>query len=118
MKFSVRNYKRLRPSHSGVVCAVLACVACVCVAQTQGPVRITLDEAIQMALQHNHNLLAARTTIQQSEAAETTANMRPNPTLFTDWEYLPLGAPSRQNPDVYTGVSIGDYLKNNTEYRA
>jgi hypothetical protein len=43
-------------------------------AQTQGPVKITLDEAIQMALQHNHNMLAARTTIQQSEAEETTAN--------------------------------------------
>jgi outer membrane protein, heavy metal efflux system len=84
-------------------------------AQTKGPVRITLDEAIQMAVQHNHNLLATRTTIQQAEAEETTANLRPNPTLFTDWEYLPLGSPSRQNPDVYAGVPIGDYLKNNTE---
>ena len=37
-------------------------------AQTPGPIRITLDEAILMALQHNHNLLAARTTIQQSQA--------------------------------------------------
>src|ERR1700681_3424723 len=69
-------------------------------ALAQGPVRITLDEAIQLALQHNHNLLAARTTIQQSQAAEMTANMRPNPTLFADWEYLPLGAPSHQNPDL------------------
>ncbi len=58
--------------------------------QTQGPVRITLDEAIQMALQHNHNMLAARTTIQQSQAEEITANLRPNPSLFADWEYLPL----------------------------
>jgi cobalt-zinc-cadmium efflux system outer membrane protein len=65
--------------------------------QTQGPIRITLDEAIQLALQHNHNLLAARTAIQQSQAEETTANMRPNPTLFTDWEYLPLFSPSAQN---------------------
>src|SRR6266481_9896217 len=48
-------------------------------AQTNGPVRISLDEAIQMALQHNHNLLAARTTIQESEADEKTANVRPNP---------------------------------------
>ena len=32
----------------------------------KGPIRITLDEAIQMAIQHNHTLLAARTTIQQS----------------------------------------------------
>ena len=52
----------------------------------QGPVRISLDEAIQLALQHNHTLLAARTTILQSQAEEMTANMRPNPTLFADWE--------------------------------
>src|ERR1700674_5214948 len=69
----------------------------------QGPVRISLDEAIQLALRHNHTLLAARTTILQSQAEEMTANLRPNPTLFADWEYLPLGAPSHQNPDVYSG---------------
>jgi cobalt-zinc-cadmium efflux system outer membrane protein len=84
-------------------------------AQSTGPTSITLDEAIQMALQHNHNMLAARTTIQQSEAEETTANLRPNPTLFADWEYLPLGAPASQNPNLYPGVSTNDYLKNNTE---
>ena len=84
-------------------------------AQTPGPIRITLDEAILMALQHNHNLLAARTTIQQSQAEETTANLRPNPTLFADWEYLPLGSPSHQNPSVYPNVSTNDYLNNNTE---
>ena len=39
----------------------------------------------------------------------------PIPTLFADWEYLPLGSPAHQNPDVYTGVSTPDYLKNNTE---
>ena len=46
-----------------------------------------------MALQHNHNLLAARTTVQQNQAQEITANLRPNPNLFTDWEYLPLAHP-------------------------
>jgi outer membrane protein, heavy metal efflux system len=80
-----------------------------------GPVRITLDEAIQMALQHNHNMIAARTAIDQSLDLEVTANLRPNPSLFTDWEYLPLGSPAKQNPDLYTGVSTPDYLKNNTE---
>src|SRR5690348_6968205 len=39
-------------------------------------VRVSLDEAIQMALQHNHNLLAARSTIQQSRAEETTADRK------------------------------------------
>jgi outer membrane protein, heavy metal efflux system len=64
--------------------------------QAQGSVSITLDQAVQMAVQHNHNLLAARTTILQSQAEETTANLRPNPTLFGDWEYLPLSS-SGQN---------------------
>ena len=93
----------------------LAVMANVAFGQAQGPVRITLDEAIQMALQHNHNMLAARTMILQSQAEETTANLRPNPYLFADWEYLPLGAPSHQNPTVYPGVSTSDYLNNNTE---
>jgi len=73
--------------------------------QAQGPVRITLDEAVQMALQHNHNMLATMTTIQQAQAEETTANLRPNPALFADWEYLPLSN-SGQN---------GQYLHDSTE---
>jgi cobalt-zinc-cadmium efflux system outer membrane protein len=80
-----------------------------------GAVRITLDEAIQMAIQHNHVLSAQRTTIQQSEAEEITQGLRPNPNLFADWEYLPLGTPASQNPGLYSGVSVPDYLKNNTE---
>ncbi|HTU33065.1 MAG TPA: TolC family protein [Candidatus Acidoferrum sp.] len=63
-------------------------------AQTQGPVSITLDQAIQMALQHNHTLQAARTTIQQSQAEEITANLRPNPVLLADTQYLPFFQPS------------------------
>ncbi len=82
---------------------------------TQGPVRITLDEAIQLALQHNHNIIAARTAIDQSLALEVTANLRPNPSIFTDWEYLPLNNPAKQNPTLYPGVSTADYLHNNTE---
>jgi cobalt-zinc-cadmium efflux system outer membrane protein len=70
------------------------------------PVTVTLDQAIEMALQHNHNILAARTAIQQSEAQEITANLRPNPTFFTDWEYLPLQR---------TGQPLGDYLHDSTE---
>jgi outer membrane protein, heavy metal efflux system len=71
-----------------------------------GPVTVTLDQTIEMALRHNHNLLAARTTVQQNQAQEITANLRPNPTLFTDWEYLPL---------VHPGESILDYLHDSTE---
>jgi cobalt-zinc-cadmium efflux system outer membrane protein len=85
--------------HLGLLCCTA--VACVVLAASsafaQGPARITLDEAIQMALEHNHSLLATRTTIQQSEAEEITANLRPNPIFFTDWDYLPLFAPSAMN---------------------
>lgn len=96
--------------------AMLACaLTSSAIAQSTGPTRITLDEAIQMALQHNHNMLAIMTTIQQAEAEEVTANLRPNPTLFADWEYLPLGSPAHQNPNLYPNVSTNDYLKNNTE---
>jgi cobalt-zinc-cadmium efflux system outer membrane protein len=101
---------------NAVLAALLLCaLASPAFSQSTGPTSITLDEAIQLALQHNHNMLAARTVIEQSEAEETTANLRPNPTLFADWEYLPLGSPSKQNPDLYQGVSTNDYLKNNTE---
>jgi cobalt-zinc-cadmium efflux system outer membrane protein len=61
-----------------------------------------------MAMQHNHNLLAARTTIQQNQAEETTANLRPNPTLFGDWEYLPLFTPSAQNSAYYHDSTEAD----------
>ena len=104
---------------TGVIFARAAMLACALIrpasAQGAGPTSVTLDEAIQMALQHNHNMLAMITTIQQSQAEEITQNLRPNPALFADWEYLPLGSPSHQNSSVYSGVSTNDYLNNNTE---
>ncbi len=68
-------------------------------AQSQGSVKISLDDAIQMALQHNHSLLAARTTIQQNEAEEITANLRPNPVLLGDALFLPIFQPDQFNYD-------------------
>lgn len=90
---------------SKIQVVLLACVTFACSGEvnptfaqaTQGPVRITLDEAVQIALLHNHNLMAAQTTITQSEASEVTAYLRPNPVLFTDWDYLPLFTPSSMN---------------------
>ena len=91
-----------------VVTAMLVCVlTSASIGQGTGPTSITLDEAIQMALQHNHNLLAARTTIQQSQAEEITANLRPNPSLFADWEYLPINH-SGQNAQYLHDSTEGD----------
>ena len=64
---------------------------CLRAALAQPPVpRITLEQAIQFALAHNHALEAARSTIMQNQAQEITANLRPNPTLSWDTQFLPL----------------------------
>jgi cobalt-zinc-cadmium efflux system outer membrane protein len=76
-------------------------------AQKPGAVIVTLEDAIQMALQHNHNLLAVRTTIQQSQAEETTANLRPNPVLLGDSQFLPVFQPSQLT---------SDYLDNTAQF--
>jgi cobalt-zinc-cadmium efflux system outer membrane protein len=60
-----------------------------------------------MALEHNHGLLASRTTVQQNQAQEITANLHPNPTLFADWSYLPLYVPG--------GISFSQYLHDSTQ---
>ena len=78
---------------------VVPCLAALAFGQTmQSPVRISLDQAVQLALAHNHALLAARTTVDQSKDAEVTANLRPNPTLGVDYIGLPL-RPSQFNWD-------------------
>jgi outer membrane protein, heavy metal efflux system len=105
-----RWIRRARDRAGLIASTVLACTLAATFAfgQAQGPVRITLDEAIQMAMQHNHTLLAARTTIQESQAEETTANLRPNPALFGDWEYLPFFSPSSQNSTYYHDSTEAD----------
>ena len=91
-----------------VAAVVFGSLAPVDSALAQGPVKITLEQAIQMALRHNHTLEAARTAIQQNQAAEITANLRPNPTFFTDWEYLPLFS----HPQ---GQTLAQYIQSSTE---
>jgi len=100
------NYADLRFLRIRLVGPVMALLTIALTAYGQGPVKITLDDALQLALQHNHNLLANRTTIQQAEAEETTANLRPNPIIFGDWDYLPFFSPS---------YWAGDYLHDQTE---
>ncbi|HEX3820419.1 MAG TPA: TolC family protein [Candidatus Sulfotelmatobacter sp.] len=54
---------------------------------------ISLDQAIDLALAHNHALKATRTQIQQNEAQEVTANLRPNPTFGADSQFVPFFSP-------------------------
>src|SRR6266849_4716875 len=70
------------------------------VAPAQPPAaRIPIEEAIRLALLHNHALLAARTTILQNQAQETTANLRPNPELSWDAQFLPIFQPNKFSAD-------------------
>jgi cobalt-zinc-cadmium efflux system outer membrane protein len=77
-------------------------------AASRPAVRVTLDRAIELALQHNHSLLAARTTIDQSRAQEVTANMRPNPVLVADEQYLPVFSPSSFSGDYVDQNAVFD----------
>jgi cobalt-zinc-cadmium efflux system outer membrane protein len=72
------------------------------------PVRLTLDQAIDMALKRNHALQAARTTIQQNQAMEVTANLRPNPVLLGDAQFLPLFTPSNFTSDYLSSSAQFD----------
>jgi cobalt-zinc-cadmium efflux system outer membrane protein len=63
--------------------------------------KITIEQAMQLALDHNHALNAARTTVLQSQAQEITANLRPNPVLSGDALYFPFTEPSRYTSDDY-----------------
>lgn len=77
-------------------------------AQSPGAATISLDEAIQLALQHNHSLLAARTTIQQNQAAEITANLRPDPVLLGDSQFLPIFQPNQFSSDYIDNTAQFD----------
>src|SRR5215831_5373831 len=70
--------------------AVLVLVAMFGVAYAQAPVHITLDQAIDLAIAHNHALKATQTQIQQNQAQEITAALRPNPNLTVDSLFIPL----------------------------
>ena len=67
--------------------------------QASAAVHVSLDDAIRMALQHNHALQALRSTIQQSMAEEITANLRPNPVLGLDAQFLPIFQPDQFSAD-------------------
>jgi cobalt-zinc-cadmium efflux system outer membrane protein len=65
------------------------------------PTLLSIDEAIRLALQHNHALLAFRTTVLQNQAQEITANLRPNPVLSWDTQFIPLFQPGNFNASYF-----------------
>src|SRR5271157_3220797 len=58
-----------------------------------GATLVTIDQAIELAKRNNPTLQANRTLISQNKEQEVTANLRPNPVLTWDAQYLPLFSP-------------------------
>lgn len=79
-------------------------------ASGQNTTLISLDQAVDLALAHNHSILATRTMILQNQAQEITANLRPNPTLSADSQFIPIFSPedfSGDNLNVTQQFDIG-----------
>lgn len=70
---------------------------------------VTLEQAIEFARKNNAVLQANRTLISQNKEQEVTANLRPNPVLTWDTQYLPLFTP---------GLWSSDYINNTAQFDA
>jgi outer membrane protein, heavy metal efflux system len=83
----------------GALCVSLAVPAAVA-AQTPAPpappvARISMADAVRLAVEHNHQLRAQRLNVDISKADEITAALKPNPVLTSTNENFPLFAPSQ-----------------------
>ncbi|MBA3914217.1 MAG: TolC family protein [Acidobacteriales bacterium] len=90
----MRAEKSRLTSRCGLALAVVAfslLLASTSAAQT--PTLISLDQAIDLALAHNHALKATRTLVFQDQAQEITANLRPNPVFGADSQFIPIFTP-------------------------
>jgi outer membrane protein, heavy metal efflux system len=74
----------------------------------QNTTLVSLDQAIDLALAHNHAIKASRTMILQNEAQEITANLRPNPTLGADTQFIPIFSPQDFSGDNLNQVQQFD----------
>ncbi|HEY6274439.1 MAG TPA: TolC family protein [Terriglobales bacterium] len=69
---------------------------------------ITLDDAINLALVNNPGLRATRTEVQQNQAQEITANLRPNPTLNFDSQFIPVFEPGNFSDNTLSNIQQFD----------
>jgi cobalt-zinc-cadmium efflux system outer membrane protein len=110
VKFRARNWQLLVVLHG---LALLISLRVAAQGPAQGapqtpPARVTLDQAIDLAIQHNHSLQAARTTILQNKAQEITANLRPNPVFLVDEQYMPFFSPDAFTYDYINQSAVYD----------
>lgn len=101
--------ERLRSKFKSGSAVVVLVLALASLARAQvAPQQISLDQAIDLALAHSHNLKAARTQIGQNKAQEITAALRPNPSLNWDALYFPIFNPSDFTADTINSLSEFD----------
>jgi cobalt-zinc-cadmium efflux system outer membrane protein len=90
----------MRSRHSRIFTpAAISILLLVGTSVAQTTTRISLDQAIDLALEHNHAIKATRTLILQNQAQEITANLRPNPILGVDSQFIPIFSPQDFSAD-------------------
>src|ERR1017187_2587839 len=58
---------------------------------------LSMDDAVRLAIEHNQSLRALRLTIDESKADETTAALKPNPSLSLGADGFTLFSPQHMN---------------------
>jgi outer membrane protein, heavy metal efflux system len=69
--------------------------------------RVSMSEAVRLALERNHQLLAQRLGVDVAKADEITAALKPNPVFTSSNQYFPVFTPSQFSRD---------YLANNQAF--
>jgi len=92
-----------------VLAAALVCAIArppVAAAQTTPPpiARLTMEEAVRLAVDRNQDLRAQRLTIDMAKADETTAALRPNINFSFDASGLPVFSPSQLTGSTFKDV--------------
>ena len=93
----MRMRTAVRPS--GLV-ALLVAVSASASAQTGAPLpvpmaRVSMADAVRLALERNHQLQGQRLNVEASRADEITANLKPNPVFTSTNENFPVFSPSQ-----------------------
>src|SRR5689334_11685673 len=102
------NYSLMHPRCWFALATTLLCLLLVSASLGQTPTLISLDQAIDLALAHNHALLATRTLVFQSQAQEVTAGLRPNPVFGADSQFIPIFSPDNFSVDNLNEVQQFD----------
>lgn len=84
-----------------------AMVLCAVPGFGQAVTTLSLEQALQLAVGHNHSLKAARTQIQQSQAQEITAAIHPNPVLSANSLFIPFTEATAENINNVSEFDLG-----------